>query len=349
MYVCDGTLDDILHRVLTKLLRARHTTASRGDSREVVGALLRLKNPRARLSRSEVKGKLFSCLGELLWYLSGTDDVNFVSYYISRYRQESEDEKTIHGAYGPRLFGGNGRPNQMDAIVELLRSARRSTRRAVIPIFEAGDIVGRMRKEVPCTTALQFLLRGKKLHLVANMRSNDAYVGLPHDVFAFTMLQEIVARKVGVELGTYTHMVGSLHLYDEHVPMVHQYLAEGWHESEPMPHMPVGDPQAAIEALLEAERCLRLDGALGSSRLTSHSYWRDIVRVLQVFAVQKHEDDPVKKARRLGHLRSKMASHVYDPYIERKQQAATLAAASVPAQVQLPLFSPDPTSREDIR
>ena len=51
--------------------------------------------------------------------------------------------------------------------------------------------------------------------MVVHMRSNDAYIGLAHDVFAFTFMQEIVARDVGLDLGTYTHSVGSLHLYDQ--------------------------------------------------------------------------------------------------------------------------------------
>ena len=60
------------------------------------------------------------------------------------------------------------------------------------------------------------------------MRLNDALVGLPHDVFCFTMLQEIVARSLSVELGGYKHAVGSLHLYKTHVDAAHQFLEEGW-------------------------------------------------------------------------------------------------------------------------
>jgi thymidylate synthase len=37
--------------------------------------------------------------------------------------------------------------------------------------------------------------------MVTTMRSNDAYLGLPHDVFCFTMLQEIIARSLGREIG----------------------------------------------------------------------------------------------------------------------------------------------------
>jgi thymidylate synthase len=48
---------------------------------------------------------------------------------------------------------------------------------------------------------MQFIVRREELHLFVCMRSNDAFMGLPHDVFAFTMLQELVARLIGCELG----------------------------------------------------------------------------------------------------------------------------------------------------
>lgn len=37
------------------------------------------------------------------------------------------------------------------------------------------------------------------------MRSNDAYLGFPHDVFFFTMIQELVARSLGIRVGDYHH------------------------------------------------------------------------------------------------------------------------------------------------
>ena len=70
---------------------------------------------------------------------------------------------------------------------------------------------GRGRK--PCTCTLQFLARGVKLDLIVYMRSNDVIKGLPHDIFCFTMLQEIAARRLSLEPGIYKHCVGSLHLY----------------------------------------------------------------------------------------------------------------------------------------
>ena len=72
-------------------------------------------------------------------------------------------------------------------------SEKPTTRQAVVQILDAEDI-SEQHKNVPCTCTLQFFARGRRLHMVASMRSNDAYIGLPHDVFAFTMIQEIVAR-----------------------------------------------------------------------------------------------------------------------------------------------------------
>ena len=71
-------------------------TSSKGDHREVTGVLLELTNPRARLSRTETRGKLFSALGELCWYLAGSNDVDFISYYIPFYKTLSEGG-FVHG------------------------------------------------------------------------------------------------------------------------------------------------------------------------------------------------------------------------------------------------------------
>ena len=206
------TLDDALLRLYPELLsRASNVSASRGDNTEILGVLIEIAIPRARLSRSETRGKLFSSFGELLWYLTGGNQLDFIEPYIRRYRDESEDGLTVYGGYGRRLFQQRGH-NQIQNVIELLR-ARPTSRRAVIQLFNAEDIAAEY-SEIPCTTTLQFFVREDMLHLIVTMRSNDAYIGLPHDVFCFTMLQEIVARSLNREIGSYRHFVGSMHLYD---------------------------------------------------------------------------------------------------------------------------------------
>ena len=200
MFISRETLDDVLLALYPLLLERSTDTvvATRGETAEIIGALIEIEQPRARLSRSETRGKLFSSLGELLWYLSRDNRLDFIERYVPRYRDESEDGVRVYGGYGPRLFGQRGY-DQVRNVIELLGKGSTS-RRAVIQIFCAEDIAA-IQKEIPCTTTLQFFVRNERLDMVTTMRSNDAYLGLPHDVFCFTMLQEIIARSLGLDIG----------------------------------------------------------------------------------------------------------------------------------------------------
>jgi hypothetical protein len=91
------------------------------------------------------------------------------------------------------------------------------SRRAVIHIRELRD--GFDLPDVPCTLALQFLLREGKLNLVVHMRSNDIVLGTCYDVPAFTIMQEVMANDLGVELGSYFHFANSMHVYERHYEM----------------------------------------------------------------------------------------------------------------------------------
>lgn len=87
-HASEDSLDDLMRAVFKQLLNGRgnfEVDSSKGRSTEVFGALLELKNPRARLSRSFSKAKAFSPLGELFWYLAGSDSVEFIKHYIPNY------------------------------------------------------------------------------------------------------------------------------------------------------------------------------------------------------------------------------------------------------------------------
>lgn len=295
MHIKADTLDDALARLFKPLLASElKVPTSRGNTRELIAVMIELALPRARLSRSEMRGKPFSCLGELLWYLAGDNTLEFITNYIPHYKKESDDGRTVYGAYGPRLFAHQGH-DQIDNVINLLRDKLHS-RRAVIQLFDAADI-SEPHKEIPCTTTLQFLVRDGAVDLIASMRSNDAYKGLPHDVFCFSMLQEIVARSLGFELGTYRHFAGSMHIYEEDAPKAELYLSEGVQPKIEMPIMPKGDPWPAIELLKEVEAAIRGGKEIDVMSLNLDPYWSDLVRLLQVFAARGDDNkiDAIKK------------------------------------------------------
>lgn len=317
------TLDDLLRLAGKETLEhGTYISPTKGDARELTGVLLELRDPRARLSRSETRGKLFSALGHLCWYLAANDAAKQMAYYIDWYEKRYDPDESVADAYGPRLFAWGG-INQIQNVITRLTQVP-SSRRAVVQLFSRDDLQASVNSwphdppSVPCTCTLQFLVRDEHpdaLHLVAYMRSNDWNYGLPHDVFCFTMLQEIVARALGVRLGCYKHMVGSLHAYEEHSAVVKQYLDEGWQPTtNSMPNMPKGDPATAIRTLLKAERSLREgDGFDQEWQGSVDDYWADLIRLLGVYRAFQN-DDP----RSMETHREALTSDVYRAFVDGK-------------------------------
>ena len=254
MHLRANTLDDLLDSAFKLLLRSKmRVSPTKGPTVEEQGVVLELTRPRARLSSAAEKGHVFSCLGELFWYISCKRDLPSIQYYIHRYDEYAEPDGAVWGAYGPRIFGGD--PSQYEVIRDRLQ-LKPDTRKAVIQMFDREDIL-QDYQDVPCTCTLQFLVRDGFLHLVVHMRSNDVFMGFPHDVFAFTMMQEILANHLGVKLGVYKHMVGSFHLYDRDREKVERYLAEGFQPTREMPAMPAGNPWTDISKLFVVEDAIR--------------------------------------------------------------------------------------------
>jgi thymidylate synthase len=198
--------------------------------------------------------------------------------------------------------------NQVDNVINLLRR-KSSSRQAVVQLFNAEDLL-KNYNDVPCTCTMQFFVRKGSLQAVVHMRSNDAFLGLPHDVFAFTFIQELIARSLGLKLGTYKHMVGSLHIYDTDKKKIDEFLKEGYQSRISMPRMPTGDPWRNLKKLSKVESRIRQGDQVNVDRYKVPGYWADLMRLLQVFALNK-----ARRSTRT--VRSRMASHVYDSYIDK--------------------------------
>lgn len=275
-------LDEILRKLYTELLNSTDTfDADKGRGQDLLGPKIVLKDPRARISATDTRGRLISALGEFCWYMSGSADLDFIRFYIPNYPPEGIFG-TIEDAYGPRFMGTGefGRSfRQIDRVIDRL-SRKPDTRRAVISVLEPSDLEPG-RSEAPCTTALQFIRRREHLHLVAMMRSNDAYWGFPHDVFCFTMMQEVVARALGIKVGEYHHFATSLHLYEQHVGGACDYLDEGFQNPTfAMPKMPSGCQLENLSAFLNIERKIREGIITNVSQIKLPEYWFDLSLII---------------------------------------------------------------------
>jgi len=159
-----------------------------------------------------------SLIMKRLQILNGTANMDALCFYDPLIKNKIDPLTGLYdGAYGLRV-----KP-QMDYIYQLLKREPTS-RRAVISIYNQKDQNENLTFDVPSTVSLQFLLRKNKLNLICNMRSNDFWNGLPFDVGIFGFLQEVMASWLKVTLGTYTHFVGSAHIYLKDLQKVKKFL-----------------------------------------------------------------------------------------------------------------------------
>jgi thymidylate synthase len=302
-----STVDDLMHAAVDALRsEGCHINPTKGGCKEIAAATFELTNPRARVSRSASRGRLFSALGELCWYLSGSNRTEDIAYYV-KYYEKLDENGVIFGAYGPRLVSFDG-VNQIEYVIQALRR-NPASRRTVIQLFDHQDVIER-HEDVPCTCTLQYLLRDGRLPAITYMRSNDAFLGLPHDLFCFTMLQELISCSVGAELGSYHHVVGSLHMYDANAEDLDAFVAEGWQATtRAMPAMPPGDPWAGVARLLKIERQLRKGTPPADVEFGPEPYWADLGRLLGIYAVRRGPREAIEC------IRTAMDNDYYNSYI----------------------------------
>lgn len=288
MYIEENSLDDVVRKLLLAIKdEGKEQINSKGVNTEILGVYIKLTNPLNRISSSFEKNIFVSPLGEFFWYMSGSNNLDFIKYYISKYDIFSNDKAKLNGAYGARLFDNeNLDESQVYKIVKLL-TTKSNTRQAVIQIFDKKDLDIEGNLDIPCTCTLQFFIRENKLILFVNMRSNDVFVGLPHDIFCFTMLQEIIAKELKVELGEYNHFISSCHFYKDDEIKIEQYLQEGLQSSKTqMDTMPNSTSLQIFKTVQQAESDIRKGIHIEIELLDLDIYWKDILYILKIYSLR---------------------------------------------------------------
>lgn len=142
----------------------------------------------------------------LIGGLSDLEQMKSVAHVFGNF---SNDGKLL-GAYGPRIA------SQIPLVLERICEDP-DTRQAVATIWTSLELVNRDNKDMPCTVALTWTLRGGYLDMQTFMRSNDVWLGVTYDYGMFTRLQIALAYALGVGIGEYVHTAANLHLYERDV------------------------------------------------------------------------------------------------------------------------------------
>lgn len=185
------------------------TSRDGGVVGEITDAVFCIEDPTRSIVTSPIrKMPMRYAVGELAWYLSGSNKASDIGRFAKKWLEISDDGETNNSAYGYRIFTKFGF-DQWKHVKNMLQKDPNS-RQAVIHIKDADN---KPTKDTPCTVYLQFFIRNGKLNLSVHMRSNDIWMGVPYDMFSFCFLQMKMAMELGVEIGEYHHYAGSLHMY----------------------------------------------------------------------------------------------------------------------------------------
>jgi len=246
---------------------AHSQTGRRLPTRELLHVVFSIENPRDRwiVSRRPPLNPAFA-LAEVIWILNGCNDAAFLNFWNRRLPQFAGASPTYHGAYGHRLRSHFG----IDQIVRAVGALRANpdSRQIALQIFDPSvDLPGSdgvpASADVPCNVTSLLKVRSGRLDWFQVMRSNDLFLGLPHNLVQFTTLQEVLAGWIGVEVGEYHQVSDSLHLYDDHLGSVVESLEHG---EVPGPHSSASlstsleDGLAAISSLIDKARILTEPG-----------------------------------------------------------------------------------------
>lgn len=180
---------------------------------EIINAVTVIKDPTRCIMKNNIrKMPMRYAVGELLWYLSGNNKLSAIKKFTKAWDRMSDDGEHVNSNYGYCLMRKFGFNQIEQALIQLRDNP--SSRQVVLHIKEARNLIDNPTKDLNCTVCLQLFIREGKLYMTTYMRSNDLWMGFPYDVFQFTCLQILLAMELDVELGTYTHIAGSLHLYE---------------------------------------------------------------------------------------------------------------------------------------
>lgn len=159
--------------------------------------------------------KLF--VAEQIWFISGS---RRPSEFLQNYTHIWDDFTNIDGvvstAYGWRWRHHFGR-DQLGLLIKLLEKEP-SSRHGVVMAWDPGEdgLSLRKKKNIPCPFTFTVNIIGGELHMHNIVRSNDMILGCPHDVAGLALLQRILAARLGVKVGKYTHSISNAHIYDVH-------------------------------------------------------------------------------------------------------------------------------------
>ncbi len=170
---------------------------------------------------------LKSIIHELLWFLKGDTNIQYLKDHGVRIWDEWADE---NGDLGP-VYGKQWRsweaPNGLviDQITELIAQIKKTpdSRRLIVSAWNVGDL-SKMAL-MPCHNMFQFYVADGKLSCQLYQRSADVFLGVPFNIASYALLTMMIAQVCDLEYGDFVHSFGDVHLYNNHMEQANLQLS----------------------------------------------------------------------------------------------------------------------------
>lgn len=215
---------DLLDHVIT------HGT-DRGDrtgtgTRSVFGYQMRFDLADGFPVLTTKKLHLKSIIHELLWFLSGSTNIDYLKQNgVSIWDEWADENGDLGPVYGYQWrswpAGDGGQIDQIANVVEQIRTNPNS-RRLIVSAWNPA-LVDAMALP-PCHCLFQFYVADGKLSCQLYQRSADIFLGVPFNIASYALLTMMVAQVTGLKPGTFIQTLGDAHLYSNHFEQAREQL-----------------------------------------------------------------------------------------------------------------------------
>ena len=175
------------------------------------------------LTLRKIPIKMF--VAEQIWFIAGSrKPEDFLRTHTKIWDNFTNPADVVTVAYGYRWRKHFGR-DQLKLLIELLQKEPSSRHGVIVTWDPSSDGLGiTSKKNVPCPYTFTVNIIAGRLNLHNMVRSNDMVLGFPSDVAGFSLLQYILAQKLKVRPGVYSHSISNAHIYDNQYAAVKEML-----------------------------------------------------------------------------------------------------------------------------
>ena len=172
------------------------------------------------------KVHLRSIIQELLWFLTGSSDNNWLKERgVSIWDEWAREDGSLGPVYGvqwrswPTPDGGH-----IDQIAEVIKTLKTNpdSRRIIVSAWNVAEL-DKMAL-MPCHAFFQFYVADGKLSCQLYQRSADIFLGVPFNIASYALLTHMVAQQCDLAVGDFIWTGGDCHIYSNHVDQVNEQL-----------------------------------------------------------------------------------------------------------------------------